>query len=334
MKPLVVLSDPTIHPEAIALLERHCRLHALPPYSPEEAYAGACAEASAILARLGVVTRRVIEAAPRLRIVARHGTGVDAVDVAAATEAGVVVTSAGTANAAAVAEYAFALLLALARKVPQADAGMRAGRWVRESQVGLELEGRTLGIIGLGATGTRMARQAQGFGMRVLAWRSRRPQPSLPGVALVEGAELLAASDIVSLHLRLSAETEGFLDAAAIARMKPGALLVNTARGELVDERALLRALESGQLGGAALDAFAAEPLPADSPLRRGANLVLSPHVAGQTHAALARVGRAAAEAVLAELAGERPAHVHNPEAYDVRRRRRLFASPVLPIGL
>ncbi|WP_270933356.1 hydroxyacid dehydrogenase [Falsiroseomonas oryzae] len=329
-RPLVVLSDPSIHPDAVALLARDCTLRILDAYSPEDVFAQAASGASAILARLGTVTRRVIQAAPGLRIVARHGVGVDAVDLAAATAQGVVVTSTGSANAAAVAEYTFALLLALARKLPQADHAMRGGAWSREPLVGLELEGRVLGILGLGAIGERVARQALGFGMRVQAWRSGRAQRQVAGVAMVELPDLLATSDVLTLHLRLSAETAGCLDAAAIAALKPGALLVNTARGELVDEPALIRALAAGRLGGAALDTFAEEPLPGDSPLRRMHNVLLSPHVAGQTEAAVRRVGLAAAQAVLDELSGRRPANVHNAAAYAVRRERGLFAAPLI----
>lgn len=329
-RPHVVLSDPSIHPAAIALLEPHCSVQVLDAYCPEAEFAAACRDASAILARLGTVTSGVIAAAPRLRIVARHGAGVDAVDLAAATGQGIVVTTTGNLNAAAVAEYAFALLLTLARRTREADAGMRAGAWARDPLVGLELDGRTLGIIGLGAIGQRVARQALGFGMQVLARRSPRAECQVAGVECVPLPELLARADIVSLHLRLSPETAGLLDAAAIAAMRPGALIVNTARGELIDEAALIGALASGHLGGAALDTFAAEPLAPDSPLRRAPNVVLSPHVAGQTEAALERVARAAATAVLEELAGRRPAHVFNPDAYAVRRRLGRFAEPLL----
>lgn len=329
-RPHVVLSDPSIHPAAIALLEPLCSVRVLEAYCPEPDFAAACHDASAILARLGTVTRGVMAAAPRLRIVARHGVGVDAVDLRAATERGIVVTTTGNLNAAAVAEYTFALLLALARRTREADAGMRAGAWARDPLVGLELDGRTLGVIGLGAIGQRVARQALGFGMQVLASRSARGERHLAGVEIVPFRELLARADIVTLHLRLSDETVGLLDAAAIAAMRPGALIVNTARGELIDEQAMIRALASGHLGGAALDTFAEEPLAPDSALRRLPNVVLSPHVAGQTEAALERVARAAASAVLEELAGRQPPHVFNPDAYEVRRRLGRFASPLL----
>jgi len=318
-RPRVVFTDETIRGEAADLLAPTCDVITLTAYPSEDAMVHACADASAILARLGTVSARVIENAPRLRIISRHGVGVDAVDLSAATRRGIVVTTTGAENATAVAEYTFALLLALARKLAVADGGMRNGEWSRDNLVGMELEGRTLGIVGLGAIGRRVARQAAGFGMRVLAFDPNVADAEAPGVELTTFDDLLARSDIVTLHTRLTAETTRQIDARALARMKPGAFLVNTARGEAIDEEALTEALLSGALGGAALDTYEREPLPSDSPLRRLSNVVLSPHVAGQTGAALVRVATSAAQAILDEFAGRRPKHVYNPEAYDVR---------------
>jgi len=330
-RPLVVLSDPSIRLEAVELLRRHFEVEILGAYPPEPRFAEAARNACAILARLGTVTRGVIEAAPGLRIVARHGVGVDAVDLDAATEHGVVVTTTGAANAAAVAEYTFALLLTLARKTADADRSMRAGLWQRDPLVGAELDGRTIGIFGLGAIGSRVARQALGFGMRVLACDPAMERAPLEGVRLADRAELLANADIVSLHTRLNAGTDRMIDAAALASMKPGALLVNTARGELIDEPAMIEALTSGRLGGAALDTFAEEPLAEDSPLRSLPNVVLSPHVAGQTREAVTRVGLIAAQAIIDELSGRRPAFVYNPAAYERRERLGRFLGPLIP---
>jgi D-3-phosphoglycerate dehydrogenase len=319
---LVVLSDPSIHPEAVALLRRYFDVDILDAYPTEERFANAAAQASAILARLGVVTRHVIETAPRLRIISRHGVGVDAVDIEAATERGIVVTNTGAANAAAVAEYTFALLLALARKTAQADNSMRAGLWQRDTLVGAELDGRVIGIFGLGAIGSRVARQALGFGMRVLACDPRVSKPFSTDITMVNREDLLGRADIVTLHARLTDTTNRMIDAQALAMMKPGALLVNTARGELIDEQAMIEALEAGRLGGAALDTYVQEPLPESAALRRMPNVVLSPHVAGQTVEAVTRVGLAAARAIIEELAGRRPDNVHNPEAYERRKQR------------
>jgi len=328
--PLVVVSDPSIRPEAIARLREHCEVTILDAYAPEDRYVAACAEAAAILARLGTVTRRVIEAAPHLRIIARHGVGVDAVDLAAATEHGVLVTTTGAANAAAVAEYTFALLLMLVRKTHDADRTMREGLWRREPLVGAELDGRVLGIVGLGAIGSRVARQGLGFGMQVIACDPGLATSPVDGVRLVSREALLGDADIVRLHTRLTPETARMIDTAALAAMKPGALIVNTARGDLIDEPALIAALQSGHLGGAALDCFAEEPLSPRSPLRHLPNVVLSPHVAGQTEEAVIRVGLAAAEAVLDDFAGRRPAHVYNNDAYETRKSRGLHLAPVL----
>lgn len=317
-----MFSDETIRHEAFDLLAPTCDVRVLKAYPSESELAKACLDADGILARLGAVTAHVIDNAPHLRIIARHGVGVDSVDLAAATRRGIVVTTTGSENAAAVAEYTFALLLALARKVVVADSGMRKGEWSRESLVGAELEGRTLGIVGFGAIGRRVARQAMGFGMRVLAFDPNISHAKDPDVVLTTLEDLLDRSDVVTLHSRLTTETTRQIDARALARMKPGALLINTARGEVVDEAALTQALLSGALGGAALDTYEREPLPADSPLRRLSNVVLSPHVAGQTSAALVRVAVSAAQAILDEFGGRRPEYVYNPEAYDVRATR------------
>jgi D-3-phosphoglycerate dehydrogenase / 2-oxoglutarate reductase len=315
----VVLTDNTIRPEALARLQAHAEVRILDAYASEATMIQACRDADAILVRLGMVTASVIEAASRLRIVACHGSGSDSVDIPAATRHGIVVTNAGPANASAVAEYTFALLLALLRKVTAADASMRAGEWSRQPLIGAPLEGRTLGIVGCGAIGTRVARIAQGFGMTVLASEPARAGGDRPAVPTLPLPLLLARSDILSLHLRLTPGNAGIISSASIALMKPGAVLVNTARGELVDETALIAALTSGKLAGAALDTFAMEPLSPTSALRRMPNVVLSPHVAGQTSDALLQVGQTAVQAILDEFSGKQPAFVINPEVYVSR---------------
>jgi D-3-phosphoglycerate dehydrogenase / 2-oxoglutarate reductase len=327
-QPVVVLTDETIHRAAIDLLAPTCELRVLRAYPPEAELAAACADAQGILARLGNVTRRVIEQAPRLVIIARHGVGVDAVDLAAATARGIVVTTTGSENAAAVAEYTFALLLTLLRKVTAADHGMRQGEWSRNALVGVELDGKTLGIIGFGAIGRRVARQGLGFGMRVLAYDPHVTDPGDPAIELVSFARLLSEADVVTVHTRLTPQTACLLDVRAFAAMKSGAYFVNTARGEIVDEPALIRALQSNAIAGAALDAYAEEPLPAASLLRQLDNVLLSPHVAGQTGEALMRVAVCAAESILDEFAGRRPRFVYNPEAYAMRASAAKAGSP------
>jgi D-3-phosphoglycerate dehydrogenase len=318
-RPLVVLTDGSICREAIEHLRASCAVRILNAYPDEDLLALSCHDADAILARLGVVTAPVMAVAPRLRIIARHGAGSDGVDMDAATARGIVVTTTGPANAGAVAEYTFALLLGLLRKLPAADGGMRRGRWRRGPLLGEALEGKTIGIVGFGAIGSRVARIAGGFGMNVIAASSARGGMTAASVPVLPLHAMLAKVDVVSLHLRLAAETIGMIDADAIAAMKPGSVLVNTARGELVDEGALIAALQTGHLAEAALDTFAVEPLSATSVLRRMPNVILSPHVAGQTRDAVVRVGLAAAQAILDELAGRRLGFVVNPEAYRMR---------------
>ncbi|HTM70404.1 MAG TPA: hydroxyacid dehydrogenase, partial [Luteimonas sp.] len=216
-----------------------------------------------------------------LRVIGRAGAGVDTIDVEAATERGIAVMNAPDGNTLAAAEHALSLLFALARHVPRADAGMKAGQWPKAGLTGFELEGKKLGVIGLGRIGSAVARKARGIGMDVAAY-----DPFLPPSAAAHGSvplrtfdELLAWADVITLHVPRTKETTRLVDAQALARMKRGAYLVNAARGGLVDEAALLEALDAGQLAGAALDTFATEPLPGDSPLRAHPKLVLTPHL-------------------------------------------------------
>jgi D-3-phosphoglycerate dehydrogenase / 2-oxoglutarate reductase len=211
------------------------------------------------------------------------------------------------------------LLLGVLRKIPAADRGVREGEWSRTPLIGTALEGSTLGIVGCGEVGTRVARIAQAFGMTVLATQPTRRDATPPPIPTLPLHELLARADIVSLHLRLTPENAGIINAAAIDAMKSGAVLVNTARGELIDELALIAALQSGHVAAAALDTYSVEPLPRDSALRSMPNVLVSPHVAGQTSNALLKVGHAAVQAILDEFDGKRPAYVVNPEAYAAR---------------
>ena len=261
-------------------------------------------------------TAEVIDAAESLRVISRYGVGLDNVDLDAATAAGVVVTNTPGANTVAVAELTLALLLALARHVPQQHDRVRAGSW---SPVGgVELAGETLGLIGLGRIGREVARRAAAFDMRILY---HDPVPPTAEITDGLGAEarpvdtLLAESDFVSLHLPLTPETRNLIDREALARMKPGAFLVNTARGGLVDETALYEALTGGRLAGAAFDVLAQEP-PADSPLLKLENVIVTPHTGSATRQTTLRMGRMASANALAVMRGERPEHVVNPDVY------------------
>jgi D-3-phosphoglycerate dehydrogenase len=245
------------------------------------------------------VTTELLAQAPRLRVVGRAGVGVDNIDLDEATRRGVLVTSTPGGNAVSVAEHAFALLLALARQVPRHDAAIRAGRWEKSSAAGTELRGKTLGLIGLGRIGSEVARRAKAFEMRVVAYDPYISESAAleMQVELLPLQELLAQSDFVSLHTALNPATQGLINAQTIAQMKRGARLVNTARGELVDERALAEALRSGRLAGAALDVFAEEP-PKNSPLVGLPNVIATPHVAGSTEEAQEEVGTLIAQQV------------------------------------
>jgi D-3-phosphoglycerate dehydrogenase len=239
-------------------------------------------------------TASVFAACPELRLLSLWGTGTDNVDLAAAARHGVTVTNTPGVSALSIAEHALALMLAVARKIPQMDKLVREGQWPRGGYS--QLHGKTLGIIGLGAIGRRFAQIGTAIGMRVIAW-TMHPNPAL-GFALVELDELLRTSDVVSLHLRLSDQTRGFLGAREFGVMKPGAIFINTARGPIADEGALLAALSEGRLGGAGLDVFDAEPLPPGHPLTQQGNVVLSPHSAGITPEALEAGLRLAVENV------------------------------------
>src|SRR3954467_3504803 len=228
------------------------------------------------------VTAPIVNAGARLRVIGRAGVGVDNVDVEAATRRGVIVMNAPGGNTISTAEHAFSLLLCVARKIPQADALLRGGKWDRKNLEGVELFNKTLGIIGMGRIGSELSRRAIAFGMRVVAYdpylsatRARSLQ-----VELVDHVDdLLTSADFISLHTPLTAETRHVLDTVRLRKAKRGVRIINCARGGLIDEIALANALHQGHVAGAALDVFEVEPLPADSPLRDAPNIVFTPHL-------------------------------------------------------
>jgi len=257
------------------------------------------------------LTADVLERAPSLRVIVRTGVGYDSVDVEAATRLGITVSNLPGINANAVAEYTLGLLLAAARRLVQSATGVAAGGWPRED--GQELRGATLGLVGFGAAARAVVPLAQAFGMTVVC-SSGVPEELRrdTGVRFVELTELLETSDYVSLHTALTPRTRGLIDAAALARMRPSAVLVNTARGGVVDEVALAEAVRSGTIAGAALDVVRSEPLPADSPLRGVDGIVVYSHMAGQTAQARAAAGLEGAAELVAALDG-RPRFAVNP---------------------
>jgi (S)-sulfolactate dehydrogenase len=271
--------------------------------------AAALGEADALIVRNRTrVDRELLAAAPRLRVVGRLGVGLDNIDVEACAARGIRVIPATGANALAVAEYVVCAALLLLRGAYLSSADVAAGKWPRAALgEGREAAGKTLGIVGFGGIGRLVARLALGLGMKVLATDAMIPpdSPAWREAGVTRGSldELLGGADAVTLHVPLAADTRHLIDAGRIARMKPGAVLINTARGGVVDERALADALRSGRLGGAALDVFEAEPLPAGSPLAGVPNLVLTPHVAGVTRESTERVSAMIAREVAAALA-------------------------------
>jgi D-3-phosphoglycerate dehydrogenase/(S)-sulfolactate dehydrogenase len=257
----------------------------------------------ALVAANEPMTADVFASAPALRAVVRTGVGYDSVDVAAATRAGVSVSNLPGINARAVAEYTLALLLAQARRLVPVATGVAAGDWPRAD--GTELRGKVLGLVGYGAAARGVVPLAQALGMTVLCTTAvPEVQRDAAAVRFVELAELLASSDFVSVHTALTAATQNLIDAAALARMKPTAHLVNTARGAIVDEAALAEAVRTGRLAGAALDVTATEPLPADSPLRGVDGITVYSHLAGQTAEARRAAGLEGARELVAALGG------------------------------
>ena len=244
-----------------------------------------------------------------LQVIGRAGAGYDNIDISAASREGVVVTYSPEENAVSVAEYVFALLLALARKIPAADRSTKNGGWERKKYHGFELLGKTLGILGLGKIGFRVALRAKAFGMRALAHDVYLSPTSLQvtesGIVLVSLERLLAESDFLSIHLPLTPETQGLLNGEALKKMKPTAFLVNTSRGEILVEEDLARVLKHGQLAGAALDVRAKEPPLAESALNGLDNVILTPHTAGLTYEAQEKVVEAVAEDVDRVLSGQ-----------------------------
>jgi D-3-phosphoglycerate dehydrogenase len=258
-----------------------------------EGLAAALADADALVVRSAVqVDDALMEKAPKLRVIGRAGVGVDNIDAEAATRRGIVVMNTPGANAVAVAELTIGLMLALARKLPAANASMHAGKWEKKNLQGAELRGKTLGILGLGRIGLEVAKRARGFGLEILG---SDPFVSSAvareaGIKLVTLDELIAGSDYLTLHVGLTPQTTGVINAKTLAKMKKGVRIINCARGELIEDADLVAALKSGQVAGAALDVFAVEP-PKESPYFELDNVILTPHVAGSTGEAQEAVG-------------------------------------------
>jgi len=278
-------------------------------------------DVDAVLVGNDAVTEKVIAAAPFLKVVSKHGVGVDNVDIPAASRAGVVVTNTPGANQVAVAELAVALIMALTRKLAYHDSVVKSGGWNRI--IGTELAGKTIGLVGLGRIGKEVVLRLKGFQVRFLAYDVFHDDifAAEHGVQFVGLNELLADSDVVTLHAVLTADTQGLIGEKELRLMKPSAFLVNTSRGGLIDEQALYQALADNRLAGAALDVFAEEP-PKNCPLLQlGDKVLLAPHLGAQTTETVLRMGKMAAENIVQVLRGEKPVGLVNPEAYLIAEK-------------
>ncbi len=265
-------------------------------------------------------TGDVLDRYPSIRVLSNFGVGFDNIDIDAATRRGVAVCNTPGVLTAATAEIAWSLIMAAARRIPEAIEFVKAGEWSSwgpTMMLGQPIVGQTIGIVGYGRIGQEVANMARGFGMRVLAWdRSPHTKPG-DGVEFVELNDLLAASDYISIHVPLSTETTNLINAEAFGRMKPNAILVNTARGPVVDQDALVAALQNGTIWAAGLDVTSPEPLPMDHPLHQLPNCVILPHIGSATITARDAMSSLAARNLIAVLNGEMPPHIVNPSVFE-----------------
>ncbi|MDR0215599.1 MAG: hydroxyacid dehydrogenase [Comamonas sp.] len=299
----IVITEEKVHPDAVALLKDYRIVYTGARFTQEELVALVEREQPvAILSRYGKINEQVQSASRKLRVIGRHGVGMDAIDQVAAKRLGVKAIPAIGSNSQAVAEMALALILACARRVSWLDKRMHEGHWDKQSYMGLELHGATLGVVGCGSIGGRVVRFAQAIGMRVMVCDPFLNAEQLPeGTTKMELDDLLAASDVVSLHCPLDDSTRGMLDVRRLALMRNGSILVNTARSGMFDEAAMQERLRAGELY-LGLDCFVEEPLPEHSPWLNMPNAVLTPHVGGTTNGGLRGMAVGAAQNILSVL--------------------------------
>ncbi len=321
-RPLLAIVDP-IHPDGVAILRAAGEVVELfaPGVDAEQAWA----RADGLVIRTSPLPAARLARCARLKVIGKHGVGVDNIDIAAATASGIVVFNTPNANTLAVAECAVALMLAVVKRLRAGHELVAGGRFAERGPLRVgDLSGKTLGLVGGGRIAAEVARICRhGFGMQILVYDpyAGAAQAAAMGAEKVHGLDaMLARADIVSIHTPLTAETRGLLGRGRLAHMKPGAVLVNTARGGIVDEAALAEALAAGRLAGAGLDVFENEPPEAGNPLLALPNVVLSPHMAGITEDSARRMAVGAAEGVVEALAGRKPAAILNPEVWDRRR--------------
>lgn len=331
MSKTILVTGPDLDPSATRLLTEHGyeAVHT-PPYADSAVISDYMDHTGAvgIVSRMGRIDGSVMDRAPQLRVISKHGVGVDNIDLAAAAERGIPVLVATGANAVSVAEHAIALMLATVKRILPLDSGLRAGRWEKPGFAGHELAGATLGLMGMGAIAQATGRMARGLGLNIAGYDPFAPDAAFAAQSATRCAsfeELLERSNVLSLHCPLNDQTRQILNAGAIARMPARSYVVNTARGGLIDEVALLKAVQSGHLAGAGLDTFAVEPPPADHPYFAEPNIVMTPHIGGVTRQANARVGVEAVKGILDLLAG-------NPlPAERIANRKLLDAAKAAP---
>lgn len=316
-----ILIPDNVHQKAIDLISAAEGLTVVAPGKlTQEELLAQVPEAAALIIRSGVkITPEIYAAAPNLKAIARAGVGVDNIDLDAATEHGVVVMNTPGGNTISTAEHTFGLMLALARHIPQGHASLKAGRWDRKQYQGVELKGKTLGILGFGRIGQALASRAQAFEMTVIAYDPFLSDSLFADmyVERVDVDTLYARSDFISLHVPANDETSGMINSDALAKMKDGVRIVNAARGALINDNDLAAALESGKVAGAAVDVYDVEPPPADHPLIQFDNVIDTPHLAASTIDAQITVAVQAAEQIIAALQDGDYINVVNPAVLD-----------------
>lgn len=299
--------------EEVAVVERN-------PYGRtlnEKELKDLVSDADGVIVGLEKFSKEVINSLNDVQVLSRHGTGVDNIDLHTATEKGIIVTYCPGTSAESVADHTFALILALVRRIPQAVNSVRSGRWSALDFIGTELHNKTLGIVGLGATGLATAKRAKGFGMKVIYYSRTRKHmlESELGIEYRNFTDLLRESDIISIHVPLSNETRRLFDREQFDLMKSTSFLINTSRGGIINEEALYQALKSGRIAGAALDVLEFEP-PVSYELAKLDNLLITPHIAFLTKESLQRMGSIIVEDIVSVFQGKRPKYVANPEVF------------------
>lgn len=311
MAQTILITGPSIAPEAMELMSNNgVRVLNVPPYSSSETVADLVREeqVDGLIVRMGKINSAILEASPRLRVIAKHGVGIDNIDLEAATRLKIPVLITPDANSVSVAEHAVGLMFALAKQMLRLDQRVRRGHWDKSTHKGLELSGKTLGLVGVGRIGRQVINLVSPLNMEILAFDPYADQASMPKtVRMVDDLEqLLRRSDVISCHCPLTPDTKGIIGTAAFNVMKDTAILINTARGGIIDEGALVAALKENTIAGAGLDTFSEEPPSKEHDLWKYDNVIVSPHVAGVTRESLSRMGIMAASLALDVLA-QRP---------------------------